>query len=102
MSGYGFDGNLTALDFLHLTGSSGVANLRPEDVTLLIEAGVLNDRQEVLTERLALAIQYRNDGYVVCDAVGSKKEVPSDALAAPHCQPFEKFFGLGPSHRFTH
>ncbi len=97
---YGFDGNMNALDWIHLMGNQGVSTLHADDRSYLREAGILNEENEIRSEQLALAIQYRDQGHVICDAVG-KPTQNTEALAAPQCHAYEKDFGLGRHHRFN-
>lgn len=100
MAEYGFDGNMNALDWLEMMGNQGVSTLKPEDRTQLRESGILNEANHIRPEQLALAIQYHDQGHVICDAVG-KPTQNTEVLAAPQCQPHEKDFGLGRHHRFN-
>ncbi len=100
MGQYGFDGNMNAVNWLEMTGNQGVANLQEDDRAQLKEAGILDEKNQIRPEQLALAIQYFDTGHVICDAVGKKSSQKTEGLAAPQCQPHEKDFGTGSNHPF--
>ncbi len=57
---YGYDGNMSALDWLALTGKDGVPNLREADKDSLRDSGILSPDNSIFQEQLDLALQYKN------------------------------------------
>ncbi len=53
---YGFDGNLSAIDWLAELGSAGIANLRETDKKKLQDSGILSEDGSILQDQLTLAL----------------------------------------------
>jgi hypothetical protein len=91
---------MTALDWIETFGESGIARLSDSDRQMLRDAHIITADSHVNHEQLALALNYQNTGYVVCDvaAVAFVEEVEDPGLTFAHTTPHEESFGIGCDH----